>query len=99
MVFLLCAAEGATVLSMATIVTHLKEGGRFVVLGANYVRWKSARAHRLLGDMFPVEESGAVRVLSVAGADGKIQFGNADEFRVLEVDGVATAQLLGASAP
>jgi hypothetical protein len=84
---------------MATIVTHLKEGGRFVVLGANYAKWKSARAHRFLGDMFPVEEGGAVRVLTVAGADGKIQFGNADEFRVLEVDGVAVAQLLGASGP
>jgi hypothetical protein len=82
---------------MATIVTHLKEGGRFVVLGATFALWKTARAHAVFGNISPVEKEGSARVLTIAGADGKILFGNAEEFRVLEVDGVAVAQLLGAS--
>ena len=93
------ALQSSTVPGMATIVTHRQFGGRFVVLGANLAVWKTARGHALFGHWEPVEKSGTARVLTVAGADGKIQFGNADEFRVVEVDGVALAELLGASGP
>ena len=79
---------------MAIVVTHKEKGGRFVVLGANLAKWKTARAHALLGDILPVEQSGADRVLVVCGADGVIQFGDADAFVVLEIDGVPPARLL-----
>ncbi|MBL8736915.1 MAG: hypothetical protein JNL12_10850 [Planctomycetes bacterium] len=79
---------------MAIVVTHKEKGGRFVVLGANLAKWKTARAHALLGDFFPVEQEGADRVLVVCGADGVIQFGDADAFVVVEIDGVQPARLL-----
>ncbi|MCU0863320.1 MAG: hypothetical protein MUC36_05990 [Planctomycetes bacterium] len=79
---------------MATIVKHKATGARFVVIGANLAKWKTARAHVLLGDLFPVENEGADRVLVVCGADGVIQFGDADAFVVVEVDGRAPGELL-----
>lgn len=82
---------------MAIVVTHKQKGGQFVVLGANYTKWKSSRASRLFGDLFPVEEEGAVRVLTVCGADGVIQFGDADAFVVTAIDGQTPQQLLAAT--
>jgi hypothetical protein len=80
---------------MAIVVTHKQQGGRFVVLGANYTKWKTARGSAVFGDLFPVEKEGADRVLTVCGADGVIQFGDADEFVVLTIDGQSPEQLLG----
>jgi len=82
---------------MAIVVTHKQKGGQFVVLGANYTKWKSSRASRLFGDLFPVEEEGAARVLAVCGADGVIQFGDADAFVVTGIDGKAPRDLLGSA--
>lgn len=83
---------------MAIVVTHKQKGGRFVVLGANFSRWKTARGHALLGDWLPVHEEGAARVLTVCGANGVIQFGNADEFTVVSIDGTTPQDLLGEAA-
>jgi hypothetical protein len=79
---------------MAIIVTHRQRGGRFAVLGANLAKWKTARSHALLGDLFPVEKEGADRVLVLCGADGVIQFGDADAFQVVEIDGRTPGELL-----
>ena len=83
---------------MAIIVTHKEKGGRFAVLGANFDPWKTARGDALFGNLFPVEREGAVRVVTVCGADGVIQFADADKFRVLSIDGKTPQELLGEGA-
>lgn len=80
---------------MAIIVTHVTKGGRFVVLGANFTRWESAHGHWFLGNLDPVTHQGTARVLTVCGPDGKIQFGDADAFTVVEIDGRRPNDLLG----
>jgi len=52
---------------MATIVKHKATVVRFVVLGANLAKWKTARANALLGDLFPVEREGRIGCSSSAG--------------------------------
>lgn len=81
---------------MAIVVTHATKGGRFVVLGANFARWESAHGNWFLGGLVPVMKQGTARVLTVCGADGKIQFGDADAFTVIEIDGKSPSALLGA---
>jgi hypothetical protein len=84
---------------MATIVTHEQKGGRFAVLGASYSRWRSERGSAFLGDLVPIVTEGEQRLLIVCGADAKIQFGQADVFEVLTIDGSAPADLLASGAP
>ena len=80
---------------MSTIARHRPTGATFAVIGASYNEWRTAREHRLLGDLFPVEKSGNVRLLVVCGADGRVQFGNADDFEIVTIDGRTPAELLG----
>ena len=79
---------------MATIVTHKSKGGRFVLLGASQSVWKTAHGSAVFGNLAPVKEEGAVRALAFCGADGVIQFGDADQFAVLSIDGQSPAELL-----
>ncbi|MBL8753769.1 MAG: hypothetical protein JNK15_10755 [Planctomycetes bacterium] len=80
---------------MAIIVTHVDKGGRFVVLGASVSKWATSTGHVLFGDLAPVEKSGVVRSVAVCGADGKIQFADADQLRVVSIDGKTPQELLG----
>ena len=82
---------------MAILVRHRESGGRFAVLGANFTMWKSARGSAVFGDLFPVEEEGAARVLVMCDADGVIEFGHADDFVVEAIDGRSPQDLLGSS--
>jgi hypothetical protein len=84
-----CSAPARHDPGMATIVKHKATGARFVVIGANLAKWKTA-----YGNWVPVENEGADRVLVVCGADGLLQFGDADAFVVVEVDGRAPGELL-----
>ena len=79
---------------MATIVTHVERGGRYVLLGASFSRWKTSRGSALGGNLFPVEEEGDTRVLALCGPDGIVRWSEAKHYRVLEVDGVAVAEVL-----
>lgn len=76
---------------MVTIVTHVEKGGRYVLLGASFSKWKTSRGSALGGNLFPVEEEGDTRVLAVSGADGIVRWVESKQFRVLEVDGVPLA--------
>lgn len=79
---------------MAIVVTHKEEGGRFVLLGASFTKWKSVRASLMFGMLGPVEKDGDARVLSICGADGVIRFVNGVDYVVVAVDGKSPADVL-----
>jgi len=81
---------------MATIVEHRTTRGRYVVLGASYSMWKSARASRILGDLFPVEEEGTIKAVAVCDASGDLHYFSSDLLKVISVDGVDVNEILGA---
>ncbi len=80
---------------MAILVTHVEKGGRFVVLGASASKWATSRGSAIFGNFAPVEESGYVRSIAVCGADGRIQFADGDQLRVVSIDGKTPQELLG----
>jgi len=83
---------------MAIVVTHVDKGGRFVVLGANASKWATSAGHPIFGNWAPVREEGTVRVVAVCGADGRIQFADADQLRVVEIDGQPLAAVFAVPA-
>lgn len=80
---------------MAIVVTHKEKGGRFVVLGASYSEWRTARGSAVFGELLPVERSGSSRCVVVCGKDGVIQFPAADDLVVVSIDGRPPADVLG----
>lgn len=79
---------------MAIVVTHKERGGRFVLLGTNASKWATSTGHPVFGNWAPIRDEGTMRVATVCGADGVMQFVDADAMRVVEVDGVPLATLL-----
>ena len=56
---------------MATVVQDTESGRRYVLIGAGYGMFKSARPGAL-GDLFPKEDKGNVSVLAVCNAEGHV---------------------------
>ncbi|MHC4899850.1 MAG: hypothetical protein ACYTGW_22390 [Planctomycetota bacterium] len=85
---------------MATIVEYTKKGDyqgkRYVLLGAGYGMFKSARANMILGDLFPTETEGSQSKLAVCDENGKVLWGNSDDLVVVSVDGQSPADALAA---
>lgn len=87
-----------TIRRMAIVVMHKERGGRFVLLGAKASKWATSTGHPILGNWSPIRDEGTLRVAAVCGADGAIQFVDADAMRVVEVDGVPVSALLAHEA-
>ena len=80
---------------MAIIVEHRKSKNRYILLGSGYGIYKSSRPSAFLGNMAPKEESGELRVVALSDRKGKIHWIEAEFIRVVAVDGVSTAKVLG----
>lgn len=72
---------------MTTIVRHKATGERFVLLGAGYGAYKSARPHGLLGNVAPVEEGGTVRAVLVCDAEGVLSWIESAHLETVTIDG------------
>lgn len=73
---------------MATIV-RIKEGNKkYVLLGTGFGAYKSTRPSFFGGNLFPSEEEGTIGVVAVADEIGNILWVEADEIKVIEIDGV-----------
>ncbi len=81
---------------MATIVLHKPSGRRYILLGAGYGQWATARANALLGDLFPAERSGHQHLLCLCDAEGKVEWAVPENCEVVSVDGRTPGEVLGA---
>lgn len=81
---------------MPTIVEHRTSLRRYALLGASYSTWKSARANRILGDLFPVEGEGTIRAVAVCDSSGQVLYFPSEMIKVISVDGVDVNEILGA---
>ena len=82
---------------MATIVEHRTSLRRYALLGASFSTWKSARANRILGDLFPVEGEGTITAVAVCDSSGQVRYFPSEMVKVISVDGVDVNELLGAA--
>lgn len=79
---------------MATIVRHIPTGKHYILLGAGFGAWASARPNRLLGDLFAADKSGQSKLLCMCDADGRVEWAYADKVSVISVDDLDPAQVL-----
>ena len=83
---------------MTTIVQHVPSGKHYILLGAGYGAWATARPNRLLGDLFATDKNGQTRVLCLCDAEGRVEWAFADRVRIVSVDGVAPGEVLSGFA-
>lgn len=79
---------------MAVLVQHVESGRVFVLIGTGYSCYKDSRPSYLGGVLFPHEEEGHYELVAVSDSRGRITWLQADEVRVLEVDGISPEKLL-----
>lgn len=80
---------------MATIVKVRGQEDRFVLLGTGFGMMKSARASRLLGDLFPVENAQEATMAALSDAEGRIHWFPSRDLEVISIDGISPADHLG----
>jgi hypothetical protein len=71
---------------MATILKHVDTGERYVLIGAGFGAYKSARPS-LFGSLLPKEESGNITVVAVCNNEGLIHWIHSSKLIVVEIDG------------
>ncbi|HCT46069.1 MAG: hypothetical protein CMJ35_04880 [Phycisphaerae bacterium] len=71
---------------MPTIVRHNPSGKHYILLGAGYSQWATARPNRFFGDLFPLQSEGQARLVCLCDAQGKIEWSYADRITVIAVD-------------
>ena len=81
---------------MPTIIQHTKTGNHYILLGAGYGQWATARPNRILGDLFANDQKGDLHLLCVCNAQGRVFWVNPDDTKVISVDAQSpTAALQG----
>lgn len=78
---------------MATIVENIASKKRFILIGSSFSYYKEISEHRLLKFLRNTEE-GEFEVITISDENGEILFRNADEFRVVEIDGKPISEIL-----
>jgi hypothetical protein len=79
---------------MATIVEHRKSGEHYIVIGAGYGMWASARPNRVFGDLLANDRSGSEEGVCVSDAAGNIGWLDPREVRLVSVDGVSPGETI-----
>lgn len=79
---------------MPTIVRHNPTGDHYILIGAGYGKWASARPNRLLGDLFASDKSGETRLVCLCDADGKVEWAFDKHITVVSVDNQSPADTL-----
>ena len=79
---------------MSTIIQYTKTGNHYILLGAGYGQWASARPNRVLGDLFAHEQKGDQHILCVCDPDGKIYWVHPDDAFVVATDNQSPALAL-----
>jgi hypothetical protein len=78
---------------MATIVENIESKKRFVLIGSSFSYFKEVSEHRFLKFLRNTEE-GEFEVITISDENGEILFRNADEFKVVEIDGKTISEVL-----
>ena len=78
---------------MAIIVENIESKMRFVLIGSSFSYYKEISEHRLLSFLRNTEE-GEFEVITITNENGDILFRNADEFKIVEIDGKPIKEFL-----
>ena len=81
---------------MAVIIRHKSSHTELVLLGPGYGAYMALRPGKWLGDSAPYEESGELFKVAACGRNGHIQWLDAKDVTVVEVDGMPPSDILDA---
>ena len=79
---------------MPTIVRHNPTGEHYILLGAGYSQWATARPGVFFGNLIPDEREGQARLVCLCDAQGGIEWAHADRLTVVAVDDQSPADAL-----
>lgn len=79
---------------MATIVEHLEDGNRYVLIGPGYGMYHAVKPHIILGNWGRSAETGSQKLICVANEAGELGWLQAHNVRVVAVDGESPSDLL-----
>ena len=71
---------------MSTIIQYTKTGNHYILLGAGYGQWATARPNRMLGDLFATEQKGEMHLMCVCDTEGKVYWVDPDDVIVVATD-------------
>ena len=79
---------------MAVIVRHNESNKRYVLVGAGFGAYTSARPSLIFGSLLPTEDEGTLPGVALCDEEGRVEWVRSEEVTVLSVDGEAPADLL-----
>ena len=79
---------------MPTIVKHNPTAKHYILLGAGFAQWSTARPNRILGDLFPTENAAQTRLLCLCDEHGKVEWALDDQVTIIQTDTQSPAQIL-----
>lgn len=79
---------------MATIVEHKADGNRYVLIGPGYGMYHAVKAHVVLGNWGRSAETGSQKLVCVTNEAGEIGWLQAENVKVVSVDGKSPAEHL-----
>ena len=79
---------------MAIIVEKIEFGERYILVGASFAAYESARPSMIFGNLFPNEKQGTLGMVAVCDLEGNISWLEHQALRVVEIDGFKPGQIL-----
>lgn len=80
---------------MVTIVKHITTDKNYILIGAGFAAYKTSKPSTFIANRVPVSDEGQISMVAVCDENGKIQWLNTDEIKVVEVDGTSPHNILG----
>lgn len=78
---------------MPILVKNINNNNVYFLLGTSYSVYKDTIPSFLGGYLLPNEDKGEFRIASVCNSEGIIEWFQADELRVMEIDGIKVGEL------
>jgi len=78
---------------MAIIVEKIESGERYILVGAGFAAYESARPSAIFGNLLPSEKQGTLGMIAVCDSEGNISWIEHQALRVIEIGGFKPGQI------
>ena len=79
---------------MAIIVEKIESGERYILVGAGFAVYESARPSVFFGNLLPNEKQGTSEMIAVCDSEGNISWIAHQALRVVEIDSRKPEEIL-----
>lgn len=79
---------------MVTIVKHITTDKKYILIGAGFAAYKTSKPATFIANRVPISDEGEISMVAVCDENGKIEWLNTDEIKVVKVDGNSPLNIL-----